>query len=241
MTSSYMHAPGSRRVHVTNPEHWNRAAGTDYWAVFGPEAITAAAGSSALLSDAGWTTTSLVETAGSGADLIATADRGAPAHVLTNASGDLLQSPAVFGDYGHAQIAATILGYQPTKLVCEFYAAMTVNSVNENTSQFGLCNVGSAPSSLGPGVTIYTDGTNFTLLTSDINTDVGALDDALWHKFRIALSNVVAAGTGMVEWFIDGTSQGTTNMPLDALPMSFGMHASTTNRPALAWVHVWYE
>lgn len=28
------------RVHVMIPELWNRAGGTDYWAVFGPESIT---------------------------------------------------------------------------------------------------------------------------------------------------------------------------------------------------------
>src|SRR3990167_9730579 len=133
MTMQIIRAVPPTRVHVTKPEDWNRSAGTDYWAFFGPEAITAAAGSSALLTDSGWVITSIIDTAGTGADLLATGDRANPAHALTNAAGDLIQSPSIFGDYGHAQMAASILGYQPTKLGVEFYGAMTTHAVDELT------------------------------------------------------------------------------------------------------------
>ena len=234
--------PRAPRAHVSTPEWWNRAAGTDYWAFFGLESTIAAAGSSALLSDAGWTTTSLAETAGTGADFLATGDRANPAHILTNAGSDLLQSPPVFGDYGHAQMAASILGYQPTRLVCEFYGAMTVHSADESTlTGWGLVEAGGAAGTANDRMAwVSTDGTNF-LCSSAADSDLGATDDANWHVFRVELSNAVAAGTDMSTWYIDGTSQGTLDLQTDLFPVSFGMFASTTNRPALAWIHIWYE
>lgn len=234
-------SPGRpNRLHVTKPEDWNRSGGTDYWAFFGLEATVAAAGSSALLSDSGWITTSLAETAGTGADFLATGDRTAPAHILTDASGDLLQSPPVFGDYGHGQIAASILGYSPTQLVAEFYAAMTVHSADETRSGWGFVEAGGTAGTDADAMAwIRTDGTNF-ICRSAADADTGATDDASWHTFKIVLSNTTAAGTDMVEWFIDGTSQGTLDLQTDLFPVSFGMHALTTNRPALAWVHIYY-
>jgi hypothetical protein len=234
-------AAPDRRVHVTDPFDWNRAGGTDYWLVFGTEALTSAAGR--LLSDQGWTgvVATFTETAGSAADFISTSDRGAPAHLLTNGSGDILQSPAVFGDYGHAQIAAAILGYQPTRLVCEFYAAMTVHTANETRSGWGLIVAGGAAGTDADRLAwISTDATNFNI-SSSADSDAGALDDALWTMFKIVVSNAVAAGTDMVEWFINGTSQGTMDLLTDVFPCSFGMAALTTNRPGLAMVHVYYE
>lgn len=234
--------PNLKRVHIYSPEAWNRAPATDYWAFFGLESTVAAAASSALLSDSGWVTTSLAETAGDGADLLATGDRANPAHILTNAGNDLLQSPPVFGDYGHAQMAASILGYQPTKLIAEFYGAMTVHSADEQTTTgWGFVEGGgTAGTANDRAAWISTDGANF-IASTPADSDAGAADDANWHVFRIEMSNSVAAGTNMVTWYIDGTSQGTFDLQTDEFPVSFGMFASTTNRPALSWVHVWYE
>ena len=227
------------RVHVTDPFDWNRAGGSDFWAVFGPESITSA--TARLLSDQGWVTTSLAETAGTGADFLSSSDKAAPAHVLTDASGDLLQSPAVFGDYGHGLIAAKILGYQPATLNFEFYAALTVHSANEPRSGFGVVEAGGTAGVDNDAMAwIHANAANFTI-RSAADSDVGALLDTAWHKFKIVFKNKVAAGTDMVEWFIDDVSQGTMDLQTDLFPVSIGMHALTTNRPALAWVHVWYE
>ena len=85
---------------------------------------------------------------------------------------------------------------------------------------------------------IFTDGANFTL-RSAADSDAGAADDALWHIFKIVVS---AGGTSdTIEWFIDGTSQGTIDRQTDLWPCSFGMHALTTNRPGLGWVHIYYK
>ena len=222
---------GYNRVHIVDPRLWGRTAGTDFW-FYPSEELTTGGAAGNLLSDHGWITTSLVETIGSAADFLSSADLGIPTHLLTNADLDALQSPAIFGDYGHAQIAASILGYQPTKLVCEFYGAMTVHSANETLTGWGfLSNDGASKIA-----TIHTDGTNFSLINSTPTTDVGAADDANWHRFKISLTF-----GGSAEWFIDDTSQGTIPIVTDLFPVGFYMFASTTNRPALGWAHVWYS
>ena len=233
-----------RRVHVQTPEEWNRAAGTDYWAVFGPETISAAAGSSALITDSGWVATSLVETAGTGADLLASGDRTSPPHVLTDAASDLLQSPAIFGDYMHAQIAASILGFQPTKLIAEFGFNFTVGTGNETASAIGFVEAGgSVVVANDAAATIFSDGTNFKLRTGAATGAAGPAIGALWRVGRIALDSSVAAGTGMLSGSIDGVALPVTDVQLELNPYSFGFGivAAGTNRIGLSFVHIWYE
>ena len=52
-------------------------------------------------------------------------------YILTDASGDLLESPSVFGTYDHALMASEFLGYVPTQLDVEVLAAFSVQSANE--------------------------------------------------------------------------------------------------------------
>jgi hypothetical protein len=227
-----------RRIHVTDPRLWSRAIGTDYWAKFGVGSTAADTGGT-LLSDFGWTTTSLVETAATGGgDFLSSSDIGVPDHVLTNASGDLLQSPSMIGGWDGAAAAGDILGYDPTTLTVEFLGAFTVVTGTSNRSGFGLVEDGGTAGTAADELAwIYTDGTNFTI-RSDADSDAGALDDTNWHLWKIAIKT--GSATDAVEWFIDGTSQGTMDRKTDEWPASFGMHALTTNRPALAWIHVSY-
>ena len=232
------------RVHVWRPEQWNRSGGTDFWGVWGPESLTAAAGSSALITDSGWTATSMVETAGTGADLIATADRTAPAHVLTDAASDLLQSPAIFGDYMHAQIAASILGYQPTKLIAEFGFNFTVGTGNEPASAIGFVEAGGSIVTANDAMaTIFSDGTNFKLRSGAAAGSAGPAIGAAWRIGRISLDNTVAAGTGMVTATIDGVTVPAIDCQTDLFPVSFGLGvvAAGTNRIGSSFWHIWYE
>jgi len=224
----------ARRIHVPALA-WGTDMGTDFWLI--PEGEQVTAGS--LLSDRGWTTTSLVETAGTGADFLSSSDVGNPPHYLTNAASDLLQSPAIFGDYIHGEQAASILGYSPTQLIVEFYAAMTVHSADEAaTTGWGLVEAGGTAGTAADRMAwISTDATNFWL-RSAADTDAGATDDANWHLFRIEVAT--GSVTDAITWYIDGTSQGTIDRQTDLWPVSFGMFASTTNRPALSWIHAWY-
>lgn len=221
------------RIHVNRAAHWTRTSGTDFW-YREQEAGTAA---DDLITNYGWTTTALSYTVGSGADLLTSADVGTPTSTDFGAAADLLLSPSIFGDYGHSLMAADILGYQPTTLNLEAYAAFTVNSAAETISGFGF-STGSGLTATNHVAHIYSDATNFAIRGTDGTgalTDVGALLAATYKKFKI-----VATAGGTVEWFIDGASQGTITLKTDLFPTAFSASVTTTNRLSLAWAHIFY-
>ena len=231
------------RLHVTDPRMWSRTIGTDFWLRGGAGLVSAQATGGELLSDYGWTTTSLVETAATGgSDFLDSSDIGdatAEDHLLTNGSGDLLQSPSMFGSYHSAQGAASIMGRDPVALTAEWLGAMTIFSANENRSGWGFIeDGGSAATAADQLAFIHTDGTNFTI-RSDADSDAGAADDATWHIWKIRIQ--AGSATDAVEWFIDSATQGTMDRKTDEWPASWGMHALTDNRPGLAWLHIFYE
>ena len=236
-----LRAPAPRRVHVMDARSWSTQVGTDYWANFGlGSTIVSAGGSREVITVFDWTATSLVETAMTGGgDFLSTSDFSVPAHILTDASADLLESPSLFGDGSQAEAVAEILGHDPTTMSCEWYGSFTAVTGTSNRSGFGLVQDGGAAGTAADQLAwIFTDGTNFTIRSSG-DSDVGALDDTDWHTWKIVVSN--GSATDAVEWFIDGTSQGTFNRLEDQWPVSWGMHALTTNRPAVAWLHIWYS
>lgn len=234
----------ANRVHITKGAEWGHSMGTDYWLIPNPGLDIAGSASTATgdeLAENGWTATSLVNTAGSGADFMSNADRGTPNHFLTNASADLLKSPAIFGDYAHWLAASRILGYEPTKLIAEFMGAMTVHTADEPRSGWGFVEDGGSPATEADQLAwISSDGTNFQIAGNAGTPINGAADDANWHLFRIVLNRL----TGLVTWEIDGASQAMSSslaITADEFPACFGFHALTTNRPALGTTHVYYE
>jgi hypothetical protein len=132
-----------------------------------------------------------------------------------------------------------ILGRLPTRLICEIYAAFTTSSGSETRSGFGLTEAGGASGTADDALAwIHVpDGTNFGL-RSGVDSDAGSTVDSNYHQFRIVISK---GTTDKIEWFIDGTSQGTIDLQENLAPFSFGGYASTANRLALAWAHLWYE
>lgn len=212
---------------------WGYAPGSDFWMIPGGEILTAAG---VLLSENGWTTTALDLVEGAGADFLSSADIGVPAHILTNATGDLLQSPPVFGSFRHGEVAGEILGHRPSILTLEQDAAFSVASATETTSGFGWVEAGGTPATADDAMAmIISDGTNF-VLRSGAASDAGALVDNLWHVWKI----VITFG-GSIEWFIDGVSQGTLALQTDLFPVSFGLHTLTTNRVLLGISHISYS
>src|SRR3990167_8259905 len=110
------------RQHVRQGSRWAHEAGTDYWLI--PGAGTAgAAGTTSLeeLAEFGWTATALTSTAGSGSEFMTapTAATNIPPCFDTTATGDILLSPAIFGDFYHAHTAMVLAGQTrlPKKLV----------------------------------------------------------------------------------------------------------------------------
>jgi hypothetical protein len=221
------------RIHVNRASLWTRTVGTDYWY----SELAAGVAADELITDYGWTTTALSYTLGSAADLLTSADVGTPTSTDFGAAADLLLSPAMFGDYGDAQQAANLLGYQPTTLNFECYARFSVHSAAETISGFGL-STGSSLTATNHVAFIYSDATNFAMRGTDGTgalTDVGALLDTVAHTFKI-----VATAGGTVQWFIDGASQGTITLKTDMFPTAFSASSTTTNRLSLSWAHLWY-
>ena len=217
------------RVHV-GARDWQESPATDYWFYTGPD-VSVASGATNIsgLDSFGWTTTSLAFTNLVTGDFMAAAD-DTPIHLLTNADLDVLQSPIMFGSYAHQQFVKSILGYEPTRLCAEFYAAFTVATADETASHIGFYNGAAVV------MAINSDGTLFELYNGSTKDNGAAVDNA-YHLWKIAVDK----GAGTAEWFIDGTSQGTLAITQDVWPAAFRMAASTTNRPALSWAHVWYE
>lgn len=241
------------RKHVRAGARWNHEIGTDYWLQPAPALDQAGVASTATgdeLAENGWVATSLVNTGGSGADFgagaLGTADKGTPNHFLTNASGDLLKSPVLFGSYDHMWGASRVAGMKslPTDLVAEFWGAMTVHTADEPTSGWGFVEDGGTPATEADQLAwISSDGTNFQIGTNAGTPVNGAVDDALWHLFEIRIRRD-ADGVAKAYWSIDGgADQAVAGLAItnDEFPVSFGFHALTTNRPALGLTHVYYD
>lgn len=234
------------RVHVRQGADWGQMAGTDYWLTLNPNFDLAAAASTATaleLAEAGWIATSLVNTAGSGADFGSSSDKGTPNHLLTNASGDLLKSPVMFGDYSHMDMARKIAGRSdlPRVLIAEFMGSMTVASANEPRSGWGFVEDGGSPATEADQAAWISSDSAFFQIGANAGTPVnGAASDTAWHQFKIVMDRV----TQLVTWYIDGTKQTmstTLAIVADEAPYSFGFHALTTNRPALGLLHIYYD
>lgn len=219
-------AQSSPRIHVSELD-WGRPNATDYW--IGASNAVALGASTAVgaIASAGWVATSVAFTNTKTADFLSSSD-DTPANYGADANADVLLSPIIFGNYAHALGVSKTLGYFPTQLCAEWYGAFTTASANEAGTYMGFKNTALVGA-------IISDGTNFKLSNQAGTTDAGAAIDTSYHTWKI-----IVDATNM-EWFIDGTSQGTVATSADQWPCGFGWTASTTNRPALAWGHVWYQ
>jgi hypothetical protein len=242
------------RKHVMAGGRWAHELGTDYWLQFPGAALDILAAASTAtgdeLAENGWVSTSLVATAGSGADFGSSSDKGTPPHALTNASADLLKSPPIFGDYVHMRAAADIAGMAdlPRYLIARFWGAMTVGSADEPRSGWGFVEDGGSPATeADQAAWISCDSANFQIGCNAGTPDDMVASDAAWHEFAIVLS----VATGKAYGYVDPTwrfgtpplaaALGEVTLIADEAPYSFGFHALTTNRPALGLVHVYYD
>lgn len=242
------------RQHVRAASRWAHEVGTDYWyhpaggAVFDPlGAASTATGDE--LAENGWTVTSLVNTNGSGADLlggIAAADVGVGNHALTNASGDLMVSPVMFGSYDHALMAARLVGKKrlPSKLILECRAAFTITAADEPTSGFGFFEDATTTTAATEALQlafISTGATTFELNSNAgaATADAGAALDSAWHTWRIELRYDTSA-VAQAYWYMDDALQGNVAITQDEAPYAFGMHV-LTNDLGLGWVHIFYD
>lgn len=227
------------RHEVAQALHWDDSSGSDYF--FEPDvAGISGTGNAEDLSDVGWTVTSLAFVQGTDGDFFGSADLS-PNHYFTDAGSDKLESPNVFGDYLHSQQAAHHLGHDPTSLTMEAWAQFTVTSTDEASSAIGFfIGGGSIITEAGHVAAIVTDGTNF-ICRNSVDSDAGATDDEDWHLFKIVIQT--GSATDAVEWFIDGTSQGTLNRRTDAYPCGWGVgnEAAGNNRIQIGPCRIFYR
>lgn len=255
------------RVHANIASLWGNSAATDYWLNLnsGFDILAAAATTvGEQLAENGWTATSLVNTAGSGADFMGggftptlaasgakggklpkPSDMGTPNHILTNASGDLLASPAMFGDFAHAYQAMRLAGknVMPRYLIMEFLAAFTVASADETTSAIGLFEDGATISTEADQyAVIRSNGTNFLLQGNASTMVTGPLIDTNWHHWQIVLQYNGTTGPNVYA-YQDGVIFSTTPGVgiQDEMPLKIGLHSLTTNRQGLGMTHVYYD
>lgn len=255
-----MYLPLARK-HVTKGAEWGHTIGTDYWLTPNPVLDIFAAASTATgdeLAENGWTATSLVNTLGGlgdfnggiltpvGGNLYTGSDVASPNHALTDASGDLLASPAIFGDYDHSFAAARIAGKNvlPQYLIAEFFAAFTVASANEVTSAIGFYeDQGVVSAEAQHYAVIRSDGTNFNLAANAATVTAGPVIATGWSVWKIVLQ-FDPSGAGPKMWaYKDGVifSQTAAVGIQDEFPLRFGLHVLTTNRIGLGTVHVYYD
>lgn len=256
------------RRHVVKAAEWGHSAGTDYWLVLNSALDILAAASTATgdeLAENGWTATSLVNTAGSSSDMgggLLTntttsrgqqtgpfggtfADAGTPNHILTNASGDLLASPAIFGDAAHMEMAALIAGKTklPRYLIADFWAAFTVASADEVTSAIGFFeDTATISTEADQYAVVKSNGVNFQLAGNAATLSTGAVISTTWHKWKIVIQ-YNAASVPTIFWYLDGALQNATAASgiQDEFPLKFGLHSLTTNRQGLGLTHIYYD
>lgn len=235
-----------RRVHVTNPLLWAVTVGTDYW-IHASANGQGTTGGQNLLTDGGWTTTSLTYSDGSAADFITKSDVGSPGSYVTNAQNDLIQSPAIFGSYLHAHAAAVIAGQStlPRYLIADMYATFSTESADEQTTNLGLVEAGGGIKVAADLAAAFnSDSTSFRFeINGTRGTDTSAVAvDTVPHWFRVVCDRQ-AGTTGKAYPYIDGTLtiSGGVALTDDIWPVSFGAgNGGATNLIQLHQAHIFY-
>lgn len=252
MNNKKIYLPVNRK-HISKAHDWAHAIGTDYWftASAGIDVFAAVTTSGIELAEHGWTTTSLVNTAGSGADLGSASDVGTPVSVKTDLTGDLLESPAIFGTYPHMRAAADIAGMRdlPRFLIARFWGAgIAVGTGSESHAGWGFVeDGGGVDTAADHAAFIGSDGTNFVFnANAGTAQSMGVAADTTWREWAIVMAVTEGKAYAYLapSWRSGSPPLGAANASLtlvtDEAPYSFGMHA-LTNDFALGITHIYYE
>ena len=230
-----------RRKHVTDPLKWSVQVGTDFWIFAAVNGQGTASGQN-LLTDGGWTTTSIAAyAAGSGADFISRSDPGTPGQYTQDAQNDLIESPSIFGDYAHAHAAAVICGQNslPRYLVMDAYARFSVVANDEPTTAIGFVeDGGSIVTAADNMAAISSNGTSYVIQSNAAENLSGAVavsTDPTW--FRILLDK----NTSTAYAYANGSLIGSIAITADEFPVSFGAGSGGANNLIqLNQAHIFY-
>lgn len=227
------------RKHVRNPYNWGHEVGTDFWLHANANGSLGAS-TTFLISDAGWTATSLAVASGSGADFMVSSDVGTPGQYTQNAQNDLLKSPAIFGDYAHARQAMLLLGKKtlPRYLIMDAYATFSVVANAETTTALGFVEDGGSIVTADDAMAVVvSDGTSFDIRSgAATGTGVVAVDTSP-HRFRI----VCDKSNALAYLYVDGVASGSVAIQSDEWPVAFGAGSGGANNLVqLHQAHIFY-
>lgn len=218
-------------------QDWIRTPAIEYWLHPGLVSQGVGAFSSGVMgvSNNGWVNTgTILGVAGSAADFPAAAhntfrvsqasgDLGTPNHFAIDTAGDLLNSPAMFGDPTHMAVVSELVGMKdlPNRLIFDSWSSFSVFNTESDTSGFGFVEDGGAASVANDQLACFvTDGTNFILRSGAATSSSLGTADAATHRFRVVIDRLQQLAIA----YIDNmeTALGSIAITADELPCSFG-------------------
>lgn len=211
---------------VPNAQLWTRQPGLEYWMQPGTLAQGVGTHSDGVLAltNNGWVNTgTILGVAGSGADLLTSSDKGTPTAFAIDTAADLLNSPALFGDYNHGIQAAALAGRLdlPTQLIYDSWSQFAVIVTASDTSGHGFVEAGGAASVAADALAVFvSDGTSFKLRSGAATSAALMAADTLIHRFRVVLDVI----NQLAYAFIDdmATALGSIALETDLFPCSVG-------------------
>lgn len=219
---------------VKGGQEWNRKIGLEYW--LQPALVSQGVGTFSdglfAVTNNGWVNTgTIVGVAGSAADFPAAAentwalasDKGAPNVFAIDTAGDLLNSPALFGDPTHMAIVSELIGVKdlPNRLTFDSWSQFAVVITASDTSGLGFVEDGGAASVANDQLACFvSDGTNFKLRSGAATSAALMAADTLFHRFRVVIDRI----NQLAYAYIDDmqTAKGSIAIEADEFPCSFG-------------------
>ena len=217
---------------VREAQNWVRQPGLEYWLQPGAlsQGVGAFSGGVLGATSNGWVNTgTILGVAGSAADFGSTADKGTPNHFAIDTAGDLLNSPALFGDYHHMAIAAALAGIENTKgepemprfLIYDTWGTSFDAGANETASGHGFVeDGGSAAVANDHLAAFFCDGTSFKLRNDTATSAALMAKDTNPHRWRVVIDNINALAYAYIDDM--STALGSIAIKADEFPASVG-------------------
>lgn len=198
----------------------------------------------------GWTVTGAPPyIASSAADFLTSDDKGTTGGVHLDTASDVIQSPAIFGDYAYVEPLCHMLGRVsgngtpdlPRFLIADFGARFSANNAETGTGIGFVEDGGSAAVANDHMAAIATDGTNWVLRSGAATSSAIAVDDTNYHHFRIVVDRVADLAYGYVDDMAKSAGQSIAIQD-DEWPVCFGAGtvSAGSNDPVLNWAIVRY-
>ena len=208
-------------------QQWNRTIALEYW--MQPALVSQGVGTHTdglmAVTNNGWVNTgTILGVANTGADFLTSADKGGGVTAFAiDTAGDLLNSPALFGDWAHGAAVAESAGMKdlPTKLIYDSWTNFQVILTASDTTGHGFVEGAGAASVAADALAIFvSDGTSFKLRSGAATSAALMVADTLQHRFRVVLDVVNQLAYAYIDDM--ATSLGSIALETDLFPCSVG-------------------